>query len=105
MPELTGDRVADVRALYGLTYAQLASLVGVTERQVHRLNAGRLTPERRGLLDALVAVGLILIGGLGPEGAWRWLETGSPPGIELSRQGRFAELRTPAERLRDSVAT
>ena len=104
MPELTGDRVADVRALYGLTYAQLASLVGVTERQVHRLNAGRLTPERRGLLDALVAVGLILIGGLGPEGAWRWLETGSPR-IELSRQGRFAELRTRAERLRDSVAT
>ena len=33
---------------------------------MHRLDAERLSPERRELLDALVAVGLIIIGGLGP---------------------------------------
>jgi hypothetical protein len=105
VPETTGDPLDDVRALYGLTYAHLASLLGVTERQVHRLDAERLSPERRELLDALVAVGLIIIGGLGPGGAWRWLETGSPPGIQLLHESRYAELRARAERLRDSVAT
>jgi hypothetical protein len=105
VPEMTGDPLDDVRALYGLTYAHLASVLGVTERQVHRLDAERLSPERRELLDALVAVGLIIIGGLGPVGAWRWLQTGSPPGIQLLHEGRYTELRARAERLRDSVAT
>lgn len=105
VPEMTGDPLDDVRALYGLTYAHLASLLGVTERQVHRLDAARLSPERRELLDALVAVGLIIIGGLGPDGAWRWLEAGSPPGIQLLHESRYAELRARADRLRDSVAT
>lgn len=105
MPALTGDPVADVRALYGLTYAQLASLLGVTERQVHRLDAERMTGARRERLDALVAVGLIVIGGLGPDGAYSWLEAGEPSGNELLRQGRYAELRARAESLRDSVAT
>ncbi|MDA8068013.1 MAG: hypothetical protein M0T77_05305 [Actinomycetota bacterium] len=105
VPKMTGDPLDDVRALYGLTYADLASLLGVTERQAHRLDAERLSPERRELLEALVAVGLIIIGGLGPDGAWRWLETGSPPGIQLLHESRYSELRARAERLRDSVAT
>ena len=105
VPELTGDQVEDVRTLYGLTYAQLALLLGVTERQMHRLRGEPLTGERRDRLDALTALGLILIGGLGPDGARRWLASGDPPGSELLRQGRYAELRERAEGLRDSVAT
>lgn len=105
VPKLTGDPVEDVRALYGLTYAQLGSLLGVTERQMHRLRGEPITGERRERLDALTALGLILIGGLGPDGARRWLESGDPPGAELLRQGRYAELRRRAEDLRDSVAT
>jgi hypothetical protein len=105
VPELTGDPVEDVRALYGLTYAQLASLLGVTERQMHRLRGERVTGKRRERLDALIALGLILIGGLGADGARRWLESGDPPGAGLLRQGRYAELRQRAEGLRDSIAT
>ncbi|HEY1517448.1 MAG TPA: hypothetical protein VGF91_13580 [Solirubrobacteraceae bacterium] len=105
LPELTGDPVEDVRALYALTYGQLASLLGVTERQMHRLRGEPVTGERRERLDALTALGLILIGGLGPDGARLWLDSGDPPGSELLRQGRYAELRRRAEGLRDSVAT
>jgi hypothetical protein len=105
VPELTGDPVEDVRALYGLTNAQLAALLGVTERQMYRMQSERVSSERRERLDALIALGLILIGGLGPDGARRWLESGDPSGSELLRQGRYAELRQRAEGLRDSIAT
>lgn len=105
VPHLTDNLVDNARRLFGLTVAQLASLLGVTERQVYRLDPVRMPSDRRSRLDALVAVGLILAGGLGPDGARGWMDSGGPSGWELLRAGDTGELRVRAEELRDSVAT
>ena len=105
IPELTGDSLQNTRRLFVLTVAQLADLFGVTERQMHRYLREGLPDNRRALADALTAVGLTVIGGLGASGARRWLYSGEPTAAELAQQGRIAELTERAEALRDSPAT
>jgi hypothetical protein len=105
VPALTDDPVHNVRALFALTVAQVGRVLGVTERQVYRIDPQRLDDERRRRLDAMVALGLLLVGGLGPEGARRWLEAGHPTGWELIDADNFSPLRARAEQLTDSIAT
>jgi hypothetical protein len=105
VPELTDQPAENVRRLFALTVAQLADLFGVTERQMHRYLREGLPENRRALADALTAVGLTVIGGLGARGAQRWLYTGEPTAAEMAEQGRIAELSARAEALRDSPVT
>jgi hypothetical protein len=105
VPPLTENALENVRALFALTVAQVARVLGVTERQVYRTDPERLDDERRRRLDAMVALGLLLVGGLGPEGARRWLDAGDPSGWELVDAGDFSSLRARAEQLTDSIAT
>jgi hypothetical protein len=105
VPELGDDPAENVRHLFGLTVAQLADLLGVTERQMYRYREGPVPEDRRELLDALVAVGLLLIGGLGADGARQWLYSGRPSAAQLLHEGRSGEVRDRAEALRDSIAS
>jgi hypothetical protein len=105
VPELTDDSLENTRRLFALTVGQLAELFGVTERQMHRYLREGLPDSRRALADALTAVGLTVVGGLGAHGAQRWLYSGRPTGAELAQQRRIGELTARAEALRDSPAT
>jgi hypothetical protein len=105
VPELTDSPLENVRRLFGLTVSQLAELFGVTERQMHRYLRDGLPENRSALAAGLVAVGLTVIGGLGVQGARRWLYGGEPTGAELARRGSIAELAERAEGLRDSPVT
>jgi hypothetical protein len=105
VPHLAGNPVDDARQLFGLTVVQLASLLGVTERQVYRFDPARMPAAHRERLNALVALGLLLVGGLGPDGAKRWLDAGEPTGAQLLREGKYGALRSRSEELKDSVAT
>jgi hypothetical protein len=105
VPPLVGNPIEDARRLFGLTVAQLAPLLGVTERQVYRFDPATMPEVHRERLNALVALGLLLVGGLGPKGARQWLDAGEPTGAELLREGHYRTLRDRAEELLDSVAT
>lgn len=103
--DLTDDSLENTRRLFALTVAQLADLFGVTERQMHRYLRDGVPENRRALADALMAVGLTVIGGLGARGARRWLYSGKPTAAELAQEGRIDKLTARAEALRDSPAT
>jgi AraC-like DNA-binding protein len=106
VPELTASSLENTKRLFALTVGELADIFGVTERQMHRyLREARLPDGRMQLANALAAVGLTIIAGLGPEGAHKWLYTGAPTGAELARAGRIEELAARAESLRDSPFT
>jgi hypothetical protein len=105
VPELSDQPLENVRRLFDLTAGQLADLFGVTERQMRRYLRNGLPEARRPLADALVAVGLTVIGGLGARGAQRWLFSGQPTSAQLAVDGRVDELADRAEALRDSPAT
>lgn len=105
VPELGPDPVENARRLFGLTVAQLADLLGVTERQVYRYRDGHVPQDRQEVLDSLIAIGLLLIGGLGARGAHQWLQSGRPSAAQLLHEGRSAEVRERAEALRDSIAS
>jgi hypothetical protein len=105
VPELSDRPLENVRRLFALTVAQLGDLLGVTERQAHRYLSEGLPEGRRPLAEALTAVGLTVIGGLGADGAREWLYSGKPTGAQLATSGRIAELGERAQALRDSPAT
>jgi hypothetical protein len=106
VPELGESALENVKTLFGLTASELARLFGVTERQMRRYLAdGNLPGGRQRLADALMAVGLTVIGGLGTAGARDWLYGGEPSAAELAEQGRIDELASRADELRDSPFT
>ncbi|MGO9496649.1 MAG: MerR family transcriptional regulator [Solirubrobacteraceae bacterium] len=106
VPALGDSPLENVKTLFGLTAGELARLFGVTERQVRRyLAEGNLPRSRQRLAEALMAVGLTVIGGLGTTGAREWLYGGEPSAAELAGQGRIDELASRAYALRDSPFT
>jgi DNA-binding transcriptional regulator YiaG len=103
--KLTGNLVADIRATSGLTTSDLASLLGTTERTVAAWRRkGKVPEDRRKMLEALRAVGTILVGGLGRAGARRWLTEGPNAPIDLLADGRVNEVLARAQRYETSVA-
>jgi DNA-binding transcriptional regulator YiaG len=103
--QLTGNLVADIRATSGLTNTDLATLLGTTERTVAEWRRkGKVPDDRRKLLEALRAVGAILVGGLGRSGAKRWLTEGPTPPIELLLAGHLDEVLARARGYETSVA-
>jgi DNA-binding transcriptional regulator YiaG len=103
--QLTGNLVADIRATSGLTTTDLAMLLGTTERTVAEWRRkGKVPDDRRNLLEALRAIGAILVGGLGRAGAKRWLTEGPAPPIDLLLAGRLEEVLGRARGYETSVA-
>jgi hypothetical protein len=105
VPELSADQVENARLLFNLTFAQLADLLGVTERQMYRYAGGEIPVDRRETLDALVATGLLLAGSLNADGRRAWLDSGAPSSVQLLREGQASDVRSRAEDLRDSIAS
>ena len=105
VPELGEDLVDNVRRLFNLTNADVASLFGISERHVHRWKTIGVPADRENDLAALQAIGLTVVGGVGPAGARAWLRAGAPSGEDLVRAGRFAELASRAEAEQDSPFT
>jgi hypothetical protein len=105
VPELGDDPVENLRRLFDLTFAELANVFGISERHAHRWQRDGVPAERRSTIDALQAIGLTVIGGLGPVGAKAWLYSGTPTGAQLVQTGRVAELAARAEAEKDSRFT
>ena len=105
VPELTDEPVENVRRLFDLTYAEFGRLFGITERHAYRWHEGNVPAARRRAVDALQAVGMTIVGGLGPQGAKLWLRSGRPTGAELLAAGRLDELIDRADEATDSPAT
>jgi hypothetical protein len=105
VPVLTDNPVNDARALFNLTFEEFARLFDITERQAHRWANGGVPAERRTQVDALISVGLILVGSLGADGSHAWLQAGEPTSADLLRGGDVEALVARADALRDSPAT
>lgn len=103
--ELTGNLVADVRTLTGLTNQQIADVTGVSERRVAGWRQrGDIPTERRRILEALRAVGLTLYGGLGAQGTARWLVAGRPSPLEQLKAGDADSVASRLYSIQDSPA-
>jgi hypothetical protein len=105
VPELGDEPIENLRRLFDLTYADIGTLFGISERHAHRWHTHGVPAERRSDVDALQAIGLTVIGGLGPAGANEWLRAGTPTGVELVQTGRVAELAQRADAEKDTVFT
>jgi hypothetical protein len=105
VPELGDEPIENLRRLFDLTYAEVGALVGISERHAHRWHTDGVPEERRSVVDALQAIGLTVIGGLGPAGAKAWLRAGTPSGVQLVQTGRVAELAQRADAEKDSPFT
>jgi len=106
IPTLTDNLVSDVRALTRLTSSDLGELAGVTERTILEWRRkGKVPPEHRALLQALRAIGLTLIGGLGRTGVNEWLTLGGDEApLMLLQRGAVADVQKRVREFEDSIA-
>jgi DNA-binding XRE family transcriptional regulator len=83
VPGLTGNLVKDVRAFTGLTHEEIASIWGVQSRTIQGVQSGEIPLERyESTLNVLLAIGRILIGGLGKKGVRKWFTIGQPSRLD-----------------------
>jgi hypothetical protein len=85
VPRLTGNLLEDARAVTGLTIDQIAQAMRVSGRAVASWRTTGVPRHRQGFVKALRAIGISLVGGLGPSGVQRWFLAGTP-----SRLSRLA---------------
>ncbi len=104
-PKLSGDLAADVHEVCGLTWRQIAEAFAISERAVASWRAQGVPRHRTQTMEALRAIGTILVGGLGPVGVSTWLTSGSPSRIERIRDGELEEIAAEANAYRDTPAT
>jgi hypothetical protein len=103
---LSGNLVRDVLSLTGFTAAELARVVGRTERSVRQWIAdGHVPAPAEQTLQQLRTIALRLVGGLGPRGVRRWLTAGSPSPADRIAAGAAQQVLDETERLLDSPAT
>lgn len=105
VPELTGNLVEDTRALTGLTAKEFGELFGRTERAGQEWRHRGVPDKLRPRVEALRAIGLTLVGGLGPDGVKRWLLSGDPSPWERIKRGEIAHVAEEVRTLEDSLAT
>lgn len=103
--ELTDELVDDVQKTTGLTYSQIAQVFGISERAVAGWKQAGVPRHREPLMRALRAIGLILVGGLGPDGVSLWLRAGSPSRIERLAAGELSSVVEEAREYEFSPAT
>lgn len=103
--ELTDELLEDVQRTTGLTYVQLANVFGISERAVAGWKRTGIPQRRQPLMKALRAIGLILVGGLGPHGVALWLQGGSPPRLQRLAAGELESVVAEAREYEFSPAT
>lgn len=103
--ELTDELVEDVQSTTGLTYGQIAQIFGISERAVAGWKQTGVPRHRESLMRALRAIGLILVGSLGPDGVSMWLRAGSPSRIHRLRAGDLDSVVEDAREYEFSPAT
>lgn len=103
-PALTGNLADDVHRICGLSWRQIASVFGITERAAAGWRAQGVPPHREATMEALRAIGAILVGGLGPDGVERWLSAGHPSRLERLREGEIDQIAAEARSYLDGPA-
>jgi hypothetical protein len=103
--ELKDELVEDAQNTTGLTYGQIAQIFGISERAVAGWKQAGVPRHRESLMKALRAIGLILVGSLGPEGVSLWLRAGSPSRIQRLGAGDLESVVEEARGYEFSPAT
>lgn len=106
VPVITGDLLADVREICGLTADQIAFALGLDGQLDFDIMSADGVPEPlERVLSALRAIGLTLIRGLGSAGVARWLTAPPDPRLARIRAGRIEDVAQEALQYRVSIAT
>jgi hypothetical protein len=104
-PRLSGDLAEDVHTVGGLTWAQIAHVFKISERAAAGWRVQGVPPHRRETMEALRAIAVTLVGGLGPSGVARWLSAGRPSRLDRIRKGEVAAVGQEAKAYQDTPAT
>ena len=104
-PEITGNLAEDVHRVSGLTWKEIAGLYGITERAVAGWRKQGVPTHRAGLMEALRAIGAMLVGGLGRKGVRSWLSAGNPSRLGRLRDGELESVLKEALSYADDPAT
>lgn len=104
-PRLSGNLAEDVHDVCGLTWDQIAGVFGVSERAAAGWRAQGVPQHRQEVMEALRAIGVVLVAGLGPDGVARWLVAGEPSRLERLRRGEVEAVAAEARSYLDAPAT
>lgn len=104
-PSLSGNLAEDVRTVCGLTWAQVAAVFGISERAVAGWRSQGVPRHRTATMEALRAIGAVMVGGLGPEGVCGWLTAGEPSRLQRIGSGELENVVAEAHAYQDSPAT
>jgi hypothetical protein len=104
-PRLSGNLAEDVHAVCGLTWDQIAGVFGVSERAAAGWRVQGVPHHRESVMEALRAIGVILVAGLGADGVARWLTAGEPSRLERLRTGEVEAVAAEARSYLDAPAT
>lgn len=105
VPRLSGNLAEDVHSVCGLTWEQIASVFKVSERAAAGWRMQGVPAHRVQIMEALRAVGLIFVGGLGSDGVAAWLVVGEPSRLERLRDGEVEGVAAEARSYLDTPAT
>jgi hypothetical protein len=104
-PRLSGNLAEDVHDVCGLTWEQIAQVFKVSERAAAGWRTQGVPSHRQEVMEALRAIGVTLVGGLGAEGVAYWLTVGSPSRLERLRAGNVGAVAEEARAYLDGPAT
>lgn len=104
-PRLSDNLAEDVHVIGGLTWAQIAKVFNISERAAAGWRTQGVPPHRQETMEALRAIAVILVGGLGAEGVSRWLSAGHPSRLDRIGAGEVATVAEEAKSYRDTPAT
>jgi hypothetical protein len=104
-PRLSGNLAEDVRAVCGLTWAQIGATFKISERAAAGWRVQGVPGHRAQTMEALRAIGATLVGGLGPVGVSAWLTAGEPSRLQRVRDGEQDVVVREALSYRDTPAT
>jgi hypothetical protein len=105
LPRLSDNLAEDVHAIGGLTWAQIAQVFNISERAAAGWRTQGVPPHRQETMEALRAIALTLVGGLGPGGVSRWLSAGRPSRLDRIGAGEIAAVAGEARSYQDTPAT
>ncbi len=83
----------------------IAEVFKISERAAAGWRAQGVPDHRVPTMEALRAIGAVLVGGLGPEGVGEWLSSGRPSRLAQIRDGKGEAVAAEALSYRDSPAT